>query len=76
MERTVQYNYDQDADEFFENPSGNETGSITGNRVWITSENPLRFRIEIDDFGYVIAAFNRLVQRQTPTFIFPVTKSQ
>lgn len=75
---TKQYNYDQTTDEFIENPTGDESGNVTGNRVFVSYEdgipdefNPPRFKVEIDDFGCVLAAFNRLVQKITPTFVFP-----
>lgn len=74
----MQYNYNSDLDEFVENPSGKETDQdITGNRAWIVTETLAgvpRFKVEIDDFGCVIAAFNRLVQRLIPTFRFPESK--
>ena len=72
----MQYNYDQAQDEFVENASGVEEGSITGNRVFVTKDDfdgTLRFRVEIDDFGNVLASFNRLTQRLIPTFKFPNT---
>ena len=71
-----QYNYDQVEDEFVENPTGVETGNITGNRVFVTTEidGTKRFRVEIDGFGDVIGAMNRLIKRLVPTFIFPNTQ--
>lgn len=70
----TQYNYDMTRDEFVENPTGEETGDITGNRVFVFYEDDKpRFRVEIDDFGHVLAALNRLVQKIVPTFVFPVT---
>ena len=75
----MQYNYDASKDEFVENPSGAETGNITGNRIVVLNEGSpaqpdLRFRVQIDDFGNVLAAANRLVQRLVPTFVFPTTQ--
>lgn len=67
-----QFNYNSLYGEFFYNPSGGETGDITGNRVFVDGEGPLtRFRVEIDDFGSVIGALNRLIKRINPHFIFP-----
>ena len=52
------------------NPSGIETGSITGNRVFVTGTGAeTRFRVEIDDFGHMIAALNRLVRKHLSTFL-------
>lgn len=68
-----QFNYDMVSDEFIENLTGVEEGDITGNRVFITfshGQSP-RYKIEIDDFGCVISALNRLVKKIQPNFIFP-----
>lgn len=73
---TVQYNYDLESGEFVENYSGYESGNLTGNRVFITNEgdDQIRYNIEIDAFGDVVGALNRLIQRLSPTFIFPKTR--
>ena len=68
----MQFNYDLKQNEFVENPSGVELGDITGNRVFVDGEgSSTRFRVEIDDFGSVIGALNRLIKRMNPHFIFP-----
>lgn len=66
----MQFNFDMKTGEFVENPSGKETGDdITGNRVFVTGSGPeTRFRVEVDDFGCVMAAVNRLIRRFIPTF--------
>ncbi len=76
----MQYNYNQNLDEFVENPSGEETGETTGNRVFVSEEDEdededgtLRFNVQIDDLPHVLAALNRLVQKLIPTFVFPST---
>lgn len=71
--RTVQYNYNMASGEFIENRSGKESGDVTGNRIFITDEGDgqTRYRIEIDAFGDVVGAMNRLIQRLSPLFIFP-----
>ena len=74
---TMQYNYDQSTMEFVANPTGEETGNITGNRVFVTGKGAeTRFKIEIDDFGHVVGALNRLIQQFIPTFQFPPNPSQ
>jgi len=69
----MQYNYDQSADEFVENPTGEETWNITGNRVFVSNPHGdgYKFKVEIDDFGDVLAALDRLVMKFIPTFVFP-----
>jgi hypothetical protein len=43
-----------------------------GNRVIVNMDGDLpRFKVEIDDFGCVMGALCRLVQRIVPTFQFP-----
>ena len=71
----MQYNYNMHTDEFEPKPDHLspeewETGNITGNRVFVTKEAELgpRFRVDIDDFGSVVAAMNRLVRWCIPTF--------
>jgi len=74
----MRFNYDQDQDEFVPNPLGLESGNLTGNRVFLAPEDDqgtIRFTVEINDFGHVIAALNRLVQKVIPKFVFPETKS-
>lgn len=73
--KPVQYNFVQGKDEFVVNPSGEEHGDITGNRVFVTGKgSDTRFNIQIDDFGDVLAALNRLIVKFIPTFVFPKTK--
>lgn len=77
MNKTEQYNYDQNTDEFVLNVTGKESGDITGNRVFVSYEmDTPRFKVEIDDFGNVIAAFNRLIKKFIPTFVFPCSQSE
>jgi hypothetical protein len=60
--------YDEDVDEFVE---GTED---SGNVIVITSnyiDGLSRYRVEIDDYGYMVAAVNRLIARETPGFAFP-----
>jgi len=68
----MQYNYDMKLGEFVANPSGVESGNITGNRVFVDGEgsSSARFKIEIDDFGSVICALNRFIKVINPDFIF------
>jgi len=82
VSKTIQYNYDAASDEFVDYcarllGSREEIDNLTGNRVHVIPgdhpSDPMRYKVEIDDFGYVIAAFNRLMQRLVPTFIFPET---
>jgi hypothetical protein len=68
----MQYNYDMRRNEFVPCTPSQETGNITGNRVFVTKEDELlRFRIEIDAFGDVVDAMNRLILRLEPGFRFP-----
>jgi hypothetical protein len=65
----MQYNFNQNTQEFEPNPTGEETGNVTGNRVFVTGKGAeTRFHVEIDDFGHCIAALNRLVLKFIPTF--------
>jgi len=60
--------YDEDVDEFVE---GTED---SGNVVVITPhyiDSLTRYQVEIDDYGYMLAAVNRLIARETPGFAFP-----
>lgn len=72
----MKYNYHQEQDEFCECPDESVSDFFTGNMVVVTTdeEGTIRFRVEIDAYGDVLAAFNRLVQKLIPTFVFPVTK--
>jgi hypothetical protein len=68
------FNYDMSKDEFVEGVE--EKGNVTGNRVIVTKEGELlRFRIEIDAFGDVVDAMNRLILRLQPGFKFPRTQA-
>jgi hypothetical protein len=68
------FNFNNKTMEFEEKPSGMslenwETGDISGNRVFVTGMGAeTRFRVDINDCGHVIAAFNRLVRKFIPTF--------
>lgn len=65
--------YDEKQDEFIEVSAGDFESA--GNRVIVSGKFPeLRFKIEIDDFGYVLAAFNRLVKKLVPGFVWPAEK--
>jgi hypothetical protein len=67
-----QFNYDMKRGEFVENPTGEESGNITGNRVFVQGEgSSLRFQVEINALGNVIGALNRLIKSINPDFIFP-----
>ena len=69
------YFYNEHADEFVES-DGTGDGDIN-NKVTITRQvdGTMRYKIEIDEFGYCVAAMNRLIQRITPTFIFPLSSN-
>lgn len=74
--------YNQKHSEFVESEGTGEYD--TGNSVSVTEvqDRPLgeigspslRFKIEIVDFGDVVGALDRLMQRLIPTFVFPETR--
>lgn len=68
----MKFEYDVETDEFVAAKIPEENG----NRVTVTIEGELgpRFHVEIADFGHVLAAFNRLVLKFIPTFVFPDRK--
>lgn len=66
----MKFCYDQKTDEFIQVSETQE--EPTGNRVFISGTSPeIRFKVEIDDFGHVLAALNRLVLQFIPTFKWP-----
>lgn len=70
---STKFCYDQKRDEFVEVSPGQD--EPTGNRVVITGKTPnVRFNVQINGFGHVLAAFNRLVLKYIPTFQWPENK--
>lgn len=71
------FNYDLKWGEFVANPSGVESGTITGNRVFVSGEgSSAKFKIEINDGGNVMGALSRLIKSINPDFIFPEQKEE
>ena len=67
----MKYHYDETVDEFVPGEAdGGNTVTVTVSGETVTP----RFAVQIDDFGYVLAAFNRLVVRHVPTFEFPAVQ--
>ncbi len=49
---------------------------MTNNVIELVKEGTnTRFIVNISDFGCIIAAMNRLIQKNIPTFYFPINKS-
>lgn len=66
----MKYCYDLKQNEFV--PVYNNDPEPNGNRVTVEGSHPnIRFKIEIDDFGHVVAALNRLMLEFIPDFKYP-----